>query len=238
MKLDDSKFTAVMDRVADALKADPHHRLLSWDHAWEHWNSFAKVPEGDESLAALNLAFYLASWGMYRGSSDLLFRDYKVLVPVVKFLKIRAAEQTWEDCIFDEKQELKKLAKSLDELSAGLSAKLQEKLVRPDKGQVNVSDTLLSKILLNTLGCVPAFDTEVKGALRDLFGTNYPTGNGFDEKRLETTIKLARANANLVQDARVSLKKKTGKQYPLTKVLDLYLWHHGFDLPRKAKSDA
>lgn len=231
MKIDESTFTAVMVRVAEALNTDPNHRLLSWDHAWEHWNSFAKVPKGDESLAALHLAFYLASWGMYRGSSDLLSRDYKILVPVVRFLKDEAGKSTWEDCIFAEKHKPEDLAKSLKELADGLSAKLKEKLVRPGKNQVNVSDTLLSKILLNTLGCVPAFDTEVKGAFRDLFGTDYPTGNGFDKKRLEPTIKLGRANTKLVQDGRALLKNKTGKQYPLTKVLDLYLWHHGFDLP-------
>jgi hypothetical protein len=238
MKLDESKFTSVMDRVAEALNADPHHRLLSWDHAWEHWNSFAKVPKGDDSLAALHLAFYLASWGMYRGSSDLLFRDYKVLVPVVHFLKDEAGKSKWEDCIFAEKQKPEDLTKSLKKLGDGLSEKLKEKLVRPGKEQVNISDTLLSKILLNTLGCVPAFDTEVKAALRDLLNTDYPIGIGFDQQRLEPTIKLARANTKLVQDGRAFLKNKTGKQYPLTKVLDLYLWHHGFDLPRKTKKDA
>ena len=33
---------------------------------------------------SLHLAFYLASWGMYRGSSFLLQKDYKVLVPIVE----------------------------------------------------------------------------------------------------------------------------------------------------------
>lgn len=237
MSLDKKKFATVMKQVAAALKADPHHRLLSWDHAWEHWNSFAKEQSADESLAALHLAFYLASWGMYRGSSDLLFRDYKVLIPVVRFLKDQAGKGTTEDCIFDVQKEPKDLVNKLNELAANLSCKLKEKLIRPEKKQINVSDTLLSKILLNTLGCVPAFDTEVKAALRDILRDNYPTGNGFDNKRLLQTIALARSNVKPVKEGQAFLKKKTGKKYPLTKVLDLYLWHHGFALPRKTKND-
>lgn len=34
----------------------------------------------------MQLTFYLASWGMYRGSSFLLQKDYKVHVPVVEEL--------------------------------------------------------------------------------------------------------------------------------------------------------
>jgi hypothetical protein len=235
MNLNADKFHSVMQRVADALNADPHHRLLSWDHAWEHWNSFSTVQEeGDETLAALHLAFYLASWGMYRGSSDLLFRDFKVLIPAVRLLKREASQCEWEDCMFSE-TEIPQLAVRLKNLAERLSNTLKEKLVRHDKEEVNVSDTLLSKILLNTLGCVPAFDTEVKGALRDILGTRYPSGNGFAKQRLEPTISLARVNAALVIEGQVFLENETGKKYPLTKVLDLYLWHHGFDLPKKAK---
>jgi hypothetical protein len=235
MNLNADKFHSVMQRVADALNADPHHRLLSWDHAWEHWNSFSEVPEGDETLAALHLAFYLASWGMYRGSSDLLYRDFKVLIPTVHFLKKEAAESEWEDCMFSE-TDIPKLAAQLKNLGDSLGNTLKEKLARPDKEEVNVSDTLRSKILLNTLGCVPAFDTEVKGALRDILGRGYPTGNNaFDAQRLKPTISLARANAALIKQGQVFLENETGKKYPLTKVLDLYLWHHGFDLPKKTQ---
>ena len=44
---------------------------------------------------SLHLAFYLASWGMCRGSSFLLQKDYKVLVPVVE--EVLKSEY---DCLF------------------------------------------------------------------------------------------------------------------------------------------
>ncbi len=230
-----SEFFGVIGHVAAAIKADPHHRLLSWDHAWNHWKSYVSEAKQDESLAALHLAFYLASWGMYRGSSDLLFRDFKVLVPVVGFLKAEAGTGTWWDCIFDEDRPAGTLTDGLRKLAAELGDTLKQKLARPDKQQVRPSDTLLSKILLNTLGCVPAFDTEVKAALRDILGRSYPTGWSFDPQRLTPIISLARANRALVTEGQGLLLKATGQEYPLTKVLDLYLWHHGYSLPEKPR---
>ena len=66
---------------------DPHGRYLSWQHCY---NAFTTnrggLDENTFDYLALHLAFYLASWGMYRGSSFLLQKDYKVHIPVVKIL--------------------------------------------------------------------------------------------------------------------------------------------------------
>jgi hypothetical protein len=230
MNLNRKKFTAVMNQVAKAFNKDPHHRLLSWDHAWKHWKYYSKKRKANDSQAALHLAFYLASSGMYRGSSDLLYRDYKVLVPVVRFLKRQARMKHWVDCFFDTEIKVEDLAGEISQLAAGLSKTLEKKLSRPDKDKVNISDTLQSKILFSTLGCVPAFDSEVKAALKHILRNRYPAGNSFSKNRLVQTINLARENEKLLKRGQNLLRKKAGKEYPLTKVLDLYLWHHGFDL--------
>jgi hypothetical protein len=233
MNIDENDFTAVMNQVADAFNKDQHHRLLSWDHAWEHWKYYCSNDrEADDSLAALHLAFYLASSGMYRGSSNLLYRDYKVLVPVVQFLKSQASMKPWEDCFFDTEVEVEELAGELCQLAAGLSTTLKQKLARPGKDRVNISDTLQSKILFNTLCCVPAFDSEVKAALNDILENYYPTCNCFSKNRLVQTINLARKNAGLIKTGQKLLNDQAKKRYPLTKVLDLYLWHHGFNLKK------
>lgn len=228
MTIDQSDFTDVMNGVAEALNHDKYHRLLSWDHAWEHWQSFSTHAGSNEEFAALHLAFYLASWGMYRGKGDLLYRDFKVFIPVVRLLKKESGAYDWSDCMFDADQNTALLVKRLRDLGGKLEACLKEMLIRPGKTAVNVSDTLLSKILLNTLGCVPAFDSEVKGALRGILGKGYSTGDAFDTKRLTKTIELAQKNRDLVLLGQRTLTEKTGNVYPLTKVLDLYLWHYGF----------
>ena len=66
---------------------DEHGRYLSWIHCFNVFkeNRFSANMQTYDYLA-LHLAFYLASWGMYRGSSFLLQKDYKIHIPVVKML--------------------------------------------------------------------------------------------------------------------------------------------------------
>lgn len=69
------------------LESDKNHRYLSWEHCFLHCkNHDAFSTEKDVDTASLHLAFYLASWGMYRGSSFLLWKDYRIHIPVVQEL--------------------------------------------------------------------------------------------------------------------------------------------------------
>lgn len=59
--------------------AEEHHRYRSWELCYNyfHQNTIDAVAL-DRDRAALELGFYLASWGMYRGSSFLLQHAYTV----------------------------------------------------------------------------------------------------------------------------------------------------------------
>ena len=65
------------------LKADEHDRYHSWVHCYSHFMVARKENDVNLDYLSLQLAFYLASWGMYRGSSFLLQKDYRVHIPVV-----------------------------------------------------------------------------------------------------------------------------------------------------------
>lgn len=67
--LDGATFERAMDRFVKKVNKDPHHRGLSWNHAHEAWVAFEPGNTAYEEHMALHLAFYLASWGMYRGSA-------------------------------------------------------------------------------------------------------------------------------------------------------------------------
>lgn len=61
------------------IREDEHHRYRSWEHCYRFFRSLNRpVTAVERDLATLHLAFYLASWGMYRGASFLLQKDYKV----------------------------------------------------------------------------------------------------------------------------------------------------------------
>jgi hypothetical protein len=66
------------------LREDENGRYRSWEHCYSHFYKARGNKTADIDDLSLQLAFYLASWGMYRGSSFLLQKDYKVHIPVVK----------------------------------------------------------------------------------------------------------------------------------------------------------
>lgn len=67
----------------ESIKDDNFNRYNSWRYCFEAFDDINL----DDDVLALNLAFYLTSWGMYRGSSGLLQKDYKVHIEAVKLIR-------------------------------------------------------------------------------------------------------------------------------------------------------
>lgn len=100
-------------------------------------------------LLSLNLSWYLASWGMLRGSF-LLNYDYKIHYDVIEKLSAEEFKSFYnESNIFDEELTFK----AIDIVKNGYLPHLP-------------SDTLISKILLGIFGCMPAYDTFFKKAVK------------------------------------------------------------------------
>ena len=141
----------------EELRQDRNGRYRSWEYCY---SSFGEARTGtiDVDYLSLQLAFYLASWGMYRGSSFLLQKDYRVHIPVV------------EELLKSEYDELYGLEYTkiynpqIQELLFRLSNKLKSYYLDVRSSCVEreikhgISDVLITKILMGTLGCVPAYD--------------------------------------------------------------------------------
>lgn len=140
------------------LKIDENGRYRSWEHCYSHFIKARGSKEIDYDYLSLQLAFYLASWGMYRGSSFLLQKDYKVHIPVVKELLSKEYDAlAGIECIEFRKESNQQL---LLEINSFLG-QYYDKIRREVKGQElknQLSFTLITKILMGTLGCVPAYD--------------------------------------------------------------------------------
>ena len=76
-------FKAIESYVAQ-INSDPNDRLRSWEHCYKSFHDARGCKTADQDYLSLMLAFYLASWGMYRGSSFLLQKDYKIHRPVLE----------------------------------------------------------------------------------------------------------------------------------------------------------
>lgn len=92
---------------------------------------------------------------MYRGSAFLLQKDYKVHIPVVKILMEKQYGPlvgiTAEELIKDENLTL------LEEVSARICKAYADGKPSVEGITNNATDTLVTKILLGALGCVPAY---------------------------------------------------------------------------------
>ena len=142
----------------DEARATENGRSRSWEHCYRVFRDARTDPSPDCDYLSLHLAFYLASWGMYRGSSFLLQKDYKVLVPIVE--EVLKPEY---DCLFG----VACVGLREDEVQARLTEVNERISVHfgPIRDEVAgrevaspVSQVLITKILMGTLGCVPAYD--------------------------------------------------------------------------------
>ena len=117
---------------------DKYARYRSWEHCNKVFNekhekrkNGSELSEDEYDYLALHLSFYLASWGMYRGSSMLILTDYKVHIPIVEEImkeneEVKKANSVLH--IMSEDEELQRLAElrekwDLDERSAIQNAK-------------------------------------------------------------------------------------------------------------------
>lgn len=208
----------------DDARANENGRSRSWEHCYRVFRDARTDPSPDYDYLSLHLAFYLASWGMYRGSSFLLQKDYKVLVPVVE--EVLKPEY---DCLFgvacvglrepDVKARLKKVC---DEIAKYFGPIRDE--VAGRKVASSVSSVLITKILMGTLGCVPAYDRFFQDGVATYKVTT-------QEYSLESVLRLVdfyEEHNDRVEEARRGMQCED-LIYPQMKVLDMGFWQVGFE---------
>jgi hypothetical protein len=130
--------------------ADPHHRYRCWEHCYQFFRSKTRQAlVADKSGAALQLGFYLASWGMYRGSSFLLQRAYTVHEAVVERLAGPEFSELWNNEVGSEPPD----ARLVQQILAAVAA------VKEAYAPFGVAtDTFTTKVLLGTIACVRPCD--------------------------------------------------------------------------------
>lgn len=207
------------------LKGDVNSRYLSWEHCYSTFCKYKDtidLSEDDIDFLALHLAVYLSSWGMYRGSSFLLQKDYKVHVDVVKELMKKEYHNLWS-ITYDELQKESNL-----DLLFLLSKRIKDIYIekrRNVKEHDDVSSILITKILMGTMGCVPAYDRFLVAALRE-----YKVASGtYNKSSVYRIANYYKVNKELIEKCRERLSLQ-GVVYPQMKIIDMGLWKIGFDL--------
>lgn len=248
-----SKINMFCARIPDGAKKNTRYR--SWKWCREYFVTHKDNPTDEiKDNMCLHLAFYLASWGMYRGSSFLLQNDYKIHEGVIDILLREEYKDLWNidktslskeeiaNTLFDNKKENderkeettknKGNDKFKEKSWSGLVGEIEGAYAfenkEPQQDDDWASDTLVTKILMGTMGCIPAFDRFLKSGIKAL-KKEFP-------KYTKLTQKLTKESFMALLDLRddiglVKLQEENEnlKDYPTMKLLDMFLWEWGFE---------
>lgn len=218
----------------DQIIKDRNSRYCSWAHCYKQFKNarHRKNTDKDIDFLSLNLAFYLASYGMYRGSSFLLKKDYKVHNDAVGIIL-----QEKYDSLFGiecerllEKDNLFKFDSIYSELEDNY-----EKINQSVTDRKKVTTTLITKILLGTLGCTPAYDKYFKFGLSKTLdrisdSSKHPLLD-CKEAIEDSLSEIARyyMEYNNCLDKICSVYSTQELYCPQMRVIDMGFWQFGYD---------
>ena len=194
--------------------SDDERKEAAWDAAWQQCYDYFNPnnSEFNEQIASLRLGFFLANFGMFRGSSKL---QHFRLEDFARIVKVARKYQSLRGLPTDQLDEKKgEITDFLEEIGAELESKGAKTSGTPS---VTPTDTLVTKIALGTTACVPAYDTNVTIALRSCNICQSPSAGG-----LEKLAKELKAKGTL------SDFKKSG-DLPEMRQLDKHLMAKGYE---------
>ena len=136
---------------------NPDERYASFDFCYNYFYSFYRqnkitelASEKNIQMSCLQLGFYLASWGMMRGSSFLLEKSVKNYETLIRTIS-KMDPKLWEIDV-DKYDDRKNIELLLD---------CKQKIIEALDKNNRPSDILITKIMLGVFANVPAFDTYV-----------------------------------------------------------------------------
>jgi len=205
-------------------RANENGRSRSWEHCYRVFRDARTDPSPDYDYLSLHLAFYLASWGMYRGSSFLLQKDYKVLSPVVE--EVLKPEY---DCLFGvacadlREPEVQVMLTNVNDCIVEYFWPIRDEVAGCEVAS-SVSPVLVTKILMGTLGCVPAYDR----FFQDGVATYKVTTREYSLDSVLRLVDFYEEHNDRLEEVRRGFEGD-GLTYPQMKLLDMGFWQIGFE---------
>jgi hypothetical protein len=208
------------------LEGDDNHRYKSWEHCYTYFNK----DNTELDTACLQLAFYLASWGMYRGSSFLLWKDYLIHKEVVAQLLSNKHLQR-VDFTKATKQEQEEIFNLIAWVKSWYQNNIES--INGEKKKVNVTDTLATKIILGSLGCIPAYDRYFIVGIRNK-GLTY---SGLKSANFASVINFYKKNQDQFSFANQTILERSSVDYPPMKLVDMYFWEIGYEIDQNSSNN-
>lgn len=193
----------------------PEDRYTSFDYCYNYFLTTKDLTQ-DIEKSCLALGFYLASWGMYRGSSFILQKSVKHFSPTINYIA-SLDDSVWDIDVDNYNQEN-------IEMITEIYRDIKDRLIV--NGHADL--TLITKILLGVFGFIPAFDEYFCRTYREIFkgrcGFRRVNNNSlscikeFYEKNKMTIDKLS--SESFTTDFLTG--QKTTINFPKAKIIDMY----------------
>ena len=146
-------------------------RYASFDYCFNYFQSHRDDPRelvspGGLETSCLQLGFYLASWSMFRASSQMLRRSSKHLAPLVSVLANDLAYRWGLDVDGYDTETIPKVRAAEIAVRRALRDAPDVEATLEGHGLKGLvaSETLTTKILLGVFGCRPSTPTFVEGS--------------------------------------------------------------------------
>jgi hypothetical protein len=210
-------------------KSKPEDRYTSYDYCYNYFRSTTDL-EHDLEKSCLVLGFYLASWGMFRGSSFLLDHSVKRLQSTIKYInQIKILDKSVWSIDVDNYTD-KNMNTIID-----IYQEVKKRLIPNRESDL----TLVTKVLLGVFGFIPAFDTYFCDTFRVLSEGKC----GFrkvNKKSLGFIHNFYQVNKQTIDDLSAKTfttdfltEGKTIINYPKAKIIDMY----GFIASQEKKTE-
>jgi len=196
-------------------KSEPDDRYTSFDYCFNYFRTTNDLTQ-DIEKSCLVLGFYLASWGMFRGSSFLLKKSVRHFEPTIRYIAT-LDRSVWE---ID--------ADNYNEKNIGTIIKIYKDIKICLKIKDSADLTLITKILLGVFGFIPAFDNYFSNSFRAIYGRQC----GFRKVNVKSlTFIKSFYESNKASIDRLSIEtfttdfmtgQKTIINYPKAKIIDMY----------------
>lgn len=201
-------------------KTDNNGRYLSYEYCFNYFNEHCDNPtDDDRNMMTLYLYTYLASWGMLR-NSFLLYKDPFFNRRIIDLL-IDAKNNKTD--ILQLKKDIVNTYKYKDPVKQIPNTYFKE------EKECNIDpkepDTLVSKIILGTLGTLPAFDRFYRKTAKNLGFSQYINKNSITQISQFISDNSTEIN-NIIND----FKMKKDQIYTKEKIVDIYFWQKAYNL--------
>lgn len=214
-------FESIIKQFHKQTKAE--QRYASYDFCYGYFQNQRHYLVDNLEISCLHLWGYLASWGMLRGSSELLQCSPAALKNLITYLDAIRNSSIWDIDVDAYHQNMEIILNVYADISKILEDILD---VRPSK-------TLVTKIMLGVFGCIPAFDTYFTDTFHKLYKGFYKC----EKNELYYIEDFYRKHQYIIDNMNIPVidfyGRKTNIKYTKAKLIDMYGFTIGYNNAQK-----